>query len=60
MSDSFSLRKYMTEFAAVSGYKQAILPLLDFAGFLWFSCTKDERYDFAGVSKYCPKNLHWI
>ena len=37
------IRRYMTEIAAKSMYKQIILPLLDYNGFLLVSCMLDQR-----------------
>ena len=44
----FSLRKlryYITEKCALSIYKQTILPIFEYSGFLLISCTKSDRYD---------------
>ena len=44
----FNLRKlryYINEKGALAIYKQTILPLLDYAGFLLISCTKSDRHD---------------
>ena len=39
------IRKYLNEKAAVVIYKQTILPLIDYAGFLLLSCGISERSD---------------
>ena len=36
------IRKFLTEFASVQVYKQTILPLLDYCGFLSMSANKNE------------------
>ena len=36
----------MTFDAAVAVYKQTILPIIDYAGFILLSCNKEERNDF--------------
>ena len=44
----FNLRKlrYFTgEKGAISIYKQTILPMFDYAGFILIACTKSDRYD---------------
>ena len=44
----FTLRKlryYITEKSAVSIYKQTILPIFDYAGFMLISCNKSDRHD---------------
>ena len=37
------IRRYITCDAAKTMYKQMILPLLDYSGFLLFSCTKEHK-----------------
>ena len=39
------LRPYITEKSAVAIYKQTILPVFDFAGFMLISCNKSDRKD---------------
>ena len=39
------LRKFITQFCAISIYKQTILPLLDYAGFLLQSINVSDRSD---------------
>ena len=39
------LRYYITEKSAVSIYKQTILPVFDYAGFMLISCNKSDRQD---------------
>ena len=39
------LRYYITEKCALSIYKQTILSIFEFSGFLLISCTKSDRYD---------------
>ena len=39
------IRKYLTFDAAVSVYKQTILPIIDYAGFLLISCRKEDKND---------------
>ena len=44
----FNLRKlryYITERSAVSIYKQSILPVFDYAGFMLISTNKSDRHD---------------
>ena len=44
----FSLRKlcrYIIEKCAISIYKQTILPVLDYVGFLLVLCNKSDRHD---------------
>ena len=44
----FNLRKlkpYITENSALSIYKQTILPVFDYAGFVLISCNKSDRHD---------------
>ena len=44
----FNLRKlrcYITDKGALAIYKQTILPILDYAGFMLISCTKSDRND---------------
>ena len=40
------LRRYLTFDAAVLVYKQTILPIIDYAGFLLVTCNKEDRNDF--------------
>ena len=39
------IRKFLTEKAALSIYKQTILPVLDYTGFLLLSCNNSDRSD---------------
>ena len=39
------IRKFLTEKAAVSIYKQTILPIIDYAGFLLLACNVSDRSD---------------
>ena len=39
------LRHYITDKSALAIYKQTILPILDYAGFMFISCTKSDRND---------------
>ena len=39
------LRPYITEKSAVAIYKQTILPVFDYAGFMLISCNKSDRKD---------------
>ena len=39
------LRHYITESTAVLIYKQTILPVFDYAGFVLISCNKSDRHD---------------
>ena len=44
----FNLRKlryYICEKGALAFYKQTILPLFEYAGFMLMACTKSDRYD---------------
>ena len=48
MNRLFNLRKlrlYITEKSAVAIYKQTILPVFDYAGFMLISCNKSDRKD---------------
>ena len=40
------LGKYITYNAALQIYKQTILPILDYAGFILLSCNKNKKHDF--------------
>ena len=40
------IRKYITFDSAVAIYKQTILPIIDYAGFLLVTCTKEVKRDF--------------
>ena len=39
------LRHYITEKSALAIYKQTILPVFDYAGFILISCNKSDRHD---------------
>ena len=39
------LRQYITEKSAIAIYKQTILPVFDYAGFMLISCNKSDRQD---------------
>ena len=39
------LRHYITEKSTIAIYKQTILPVFDYAGFILISCNKSDRHD---------------
>ena len=39
------IRKYLTFDAAVTVYKQTILPIIDYAGFLLIACKMEDKND---------------
>ena len=43
------IRKYMTVDSALAIYKQMILPLFDYSGFLLLSCNKTDREDLQTI-----------
>ena len=43
------IRKSLTEKAAVSVYKQTILPVIDYAGFILLSCNSSDRSDLQNM-----------
>ena len=43
------IRKFLTEKAAVSIYKQTILPIFDYAGFLILACNTSDRSDLQKI-----------
>ena len=43
------IRKYITEKAALVIYKQTILPILDYSGFILLSCGKGDRFDLQKI-----------
>ena len=43
------IRKYINEKAAVSIYKQTILPIMDYSGFLLISCCVSDRADLQKI-----------
>ena len=53
----YKIRKYLTIDSALSIYKQMILPLFDYSGFLLLSCNKSDREDLqtiqSNVLQYC-------
>ena len=46
------LRKYVDNKSALLIYKQAILPIVEYAGFLLVSCTMHQRYDLQVLQNY--------
>ena len=59
----FMLRKlgrYLTYKAAIQIYKQVILPILDYAGFLLVACNKDKKGEFQVLQndalRFCSNN----
>ena len=59
----FMLRKlgsYLTYKASVQIYKQAILPVIDYAGFVLIACNKDKKGDLQIIQndalRFCSKN----
>ena len=52
----FMLRKvcrYITTYAAISLYKQMILPLLDYSGFLLLSCNLGQKRELQRIQNKC-------
>ena len=47
------IRRYITTTCAISIYKQKILPLFDYAGFLLISCNKNDRGDLQVIQNNC-------
>ena len=43
------IRKYITDKAAISIYKQTILPIIDYTGFLVLACCNSDRSDLQKV-----------
>ena len=43
------IRKYINEKAAISIYKQTILPIIDYSGFLLVSCCMSDRSDLQKI-----------
>ena len=43
------IRKYLTEKAAVSIYKQTVLPIIDYSGFLLLACNSSDRSDLQKI-----------
>ena len=38
------LRRYISDKSAITIYKQTILPVFDYAGFLMLACNKSDRH----------------
>ena len=49
----YRIRRYITTKCAISIYKQTILPLFDYAGFLLISCNKKDRGDLQIIQNNC-------
>ena len=53
-------RRYITYHAALQIYKQLVLPIFYYAGFLLISCTKNKKHDFQviqnDVLRFCNNN----
>ena len=53
-------RKHLTYHAELQIYKQLILPIFDYAGFLLIACTKDKKHDLQvlqnDVLRFCNNN----
>ena len=43
------IRKYINDRAAISIYKQTILPIIDYSGFLLLSCSHEDRCDLQKI-----------
>ena len=52
------IRKYITTKCAISIYKQTILPLFDYAGFLLISCNKKDRGDLQVIQNNCSRTCY--
>ena len=55
------LRKYLTYISALQIYKQTILPIFDYAGFLILSCNKDKKSDLQiiqnDILRFCENKM---
>ena len=43
------IRKYIMDKAAVSIYRQTIVPIIDYSGFVIITCCKSDRYDLQKI-----------
>ena len=43
------IRKYITDKAAVSIYRQTIVPIIDYSGFVNITCCKSDQYDLQKI-----------
>ena len=54
------IRKFLTFDASVTVYKQTILPIIDYAGFMLISCKKEDKYILQklqnDVLRICTRN----
>ena len=54
------IRKFLTFDASVTVYKQTILPMVDYAGFMLISCKKEDKNDLQkrqnDVLRICTRN----
>ena len=54
------IRRYITYHAALQIYKQLILPIFDYAGFLLIACNKNKKHDLQvmqnDVLRFCNNN----
>ena len=57
------IRKYLTEEAGTMVYKQTILPIFDYGGFLLISLNSSDKYELQVVQndalRFC-KNIHML
>ena len=57
------IRKFLTEKAALSIYKQTILPIIDYSGFLLLTCNTSDRanlqkvYLSAKIETFCDNMI---
>ena len=47
------IRRHITKFAAISLYKQMILPLFDYSGFLLLSCSLGQKRELQRIQNSC-------
>ena len=52
------IRRYITTQCAVTIYKQTIMPLFDYAGFLLISCNKSDRGDLRVIQNNCLRTCY--
>ena len=52
----YKIRKYMTTSSALAIYKQMILPLFDYSGFLLIACNKSDREDLQIIQNNALRN----
>ena len=60
LSNFRKIRRYVNEKTALTVYKQTILPVFEYAGFILIACNKSDRYDLQVIQNDALRTCYII